>query len=157
MSNDIHVLYTRAIPNHNAQQAKVAWESVAQVCSCHMPRDAAAALEYPCTRDATPGKLISRMCTTFLNISGILCWTELTDRRECRAIDVLKRDAKGNNVRKSLLPLTSFGRESCLKVMLSFGITQALWDTTISGVYHSFARNSSNTFRKLRKAGKRLF
>ena len=40
--------------------------------------------------------------------------------------------------------------------MLSFGIKLALWDTTISGVYHSFWANSSNTFRKLRKAGKRF-
>ena len=40
--------------------------------------------------------------------------------------------------------------------MLSFGIKHTLWDTTISGVYHSFQSHSSNTFRKLRKAGKRF-
>ena len=43
------------------------------------------------------------------------------------------------------------------KVMLSFGIKHMLWDTTISGVYHSFQPNSSKKFRKLRKLGKRLF
>ena len=40
--------------------------------------------------------------------------------------------------------------------MLSFGIKHALWDSTISGVYHSFRANSWNTFRKPRKAGKRF-
>ena len=40
--------------------------------------------------------------------------------------------------------------------MLSFGIRHTLWDTTISGVYHSFQSKSSNTFRKLQKAGKRF-
>ena len=61
-----------------------------------------------------------------------------------------------HNVSNSLLPLTAFGSEYCLKVMLSFGIKHVLWDTTISGVYHSFPTNSSNMFRKLRKAGKRF-
>ena len=42
------------------------------------------------------------------------------------------------------------------EAFLSFGIKHALWDTTISGVYHSFQANSSNKFRKLRKAGKRF-
>ena len=37
-----------------------------------------------------------------------------------------------HNVSNSLFPLTAFGRESCLKVMLSFVIKHALWDTTIS-------------------------
>ena len=57
-----------------------------------------------------------------------------------------------HNVSNSFLPLTFFGRES----ILSFGIEHAQWDTTISGVYHSVWVNPSNTFRKLRKAGKRF-
>ena len=40
--------------------------------------------------------------------------------------------------------------------MLSFGIKLALWDSAISGVYHSFRANSYITFRKRRKAGKRF-
>ena len=56
-----------------SSKPKLPEESSAQVCRCHMPRDTAGALEYPCTRDVTNEKLICRMCTTFWNISGILC------------------------------------------------------------------------------------
>ena len=62
-----------------------------------------------------------------------------------------------HNVLNSVLPSTAFGGESYgMRVMLSFKIKHTLWDSTISGVYHSFRANSWITFRKLRKAGKRF-
>ena len=70
---ELHV-YPITMPS----KPKLPEESAAQVdvrvdATKIMPRDAAAALEQPGARDATPGKLISRMCTTLCNISGTLC------------------------------------------------------------------------------------
>ena len=79
MSNDIHVLYTRAIPNQNVQQATLPEESAAQV-DVHVDATYQGTqqllLSSPALEIQTPGKLISRRCTTFWNISGMLCIEE---------------------------------------------------------------------------------
>ena len=56
-----------------------------------------------------------------------------------------------HRVSNSLLPLTVFGRESCWKLCYPLELI-----TRFEILQYSFRAKSSNTFKKLRKAGKRF-
>ena len=107
-------LYPITMPD----KSKLAEESAAQVdvqvdATCQGMQQLL--LSSPALEMQTPGKLISRMCATFWNISGILCWTELRNQRECRAIDYLKRDAKGKLKLVGTLPKNGFIEKVSMK------------------------------------------